>query len=171
MVLQTVYFLAEILAAFAVVGSLIFVGLQVRRQAHQVAQQRLEQRIAHTASLRHVIFEFPELRRIVLKSNQELASLTQEEWFLYASWARRMLLLAQLIYAGLDRRAGEKPPRDAASNLARTFLQSGFQQFWKMFRSDFEPDFQTFIDELIEWGRAEGLSSNPFQAVQDQSKP
>lgn len=156
--LETLYFVTQILAALAVVGSLIFVGLQVRVQAREVAQNRVEQRIAHSASLRQTILESPDLRLIIIKANDDgIAALSRDERLAFFSWCRRMLLLGQLIETGLDRKKGERPPRDSAANLARTFMMQGFREFWTLFANDFEPDFRAFIEELTTWGEREGL--------------
>ncbi|TNE37207.1 MAG: hypothetical protein EP347_08440 [Alphaproteobacteria bacterium] len=166
MALETAYFIAQIIAAIAVVASLIFVGLQVRAQTAEQEARRLQDRIALTATLNKQTVEDKELRRVMIKVNQKgVGSLTQEEIMIMSALFRNILLLTQINYFNAPK--GGLPDRNAIGTLARALTGPMLQDLWPRLKSDYSPDFVEFVERLRAWGIAEGLDA-PVFALRDE---
>ncbi len=85
MTLETFYFIAQIGAALAVVGSLLFVGFQVRQSNAEQRHQRRLERLAIVQTIPTLIVHDAELAEIVSRIEDDLSSLSRAEWVRYAA--------------------------------------------------------------------------------------
>lgn len=164
MSLEALYFLAQIVAALAIVASLIFVGLQVRAQTEEQAARRLQERVALTLALTRLTIEEPDVRRVIAIANTGIEKLSEDDLPIFTSFMRQVFLLTQVVYSSTP--TGQHPDRSAVATLTRVLLMPGALQFWKVFQTDYSTDFVEFTNRLIEWGKQEGLDERPYWSLQ-----
>jgi hypothetical protein len=142
--------MAEAAAAFGVVGSLIFVGLQVRQnsagvrhaavQAHMTAYQELYSNIIDSEETAKIV-------RLGLQNAEQLDDTESMRFYVFTSKVMR-------IYQGLHwqwRRGGFD---DALFHSMVAMLKDfstlkGWQSAWKTRRHHYDPDFQVFMDDIF----------------------
>jgi len=94
MSLENLYFLAQIIAAVAIVSSLIFVGLQVRANTREQRVSMNHVRTEKAAVLQRQIVADPGLRDILIKSNTAYDELSaSERMALSAYWQQYCMFI------------------------------------------------------------------------------
>jgi len=83
MTLEAFYFITQILAALAVVGSLLFVGLQVRAQTAEQRQIRIQDRNASLYRYLEMVNGDPATRRALIGGLASFSSLAPEDRILF----------------------------------------------------------------------------------------
>jgi len=81
--LETFYFLSQILAAIAVVASLVFVGMQIRANTREQRQRRVQDRSDIVILAQRQMAESPEHREVYLRGLDSFDALTPSEKVLY----------------------------------------------------------------------------------------
>ena len=113
--------IGEIVGAFAVFGSLIFVGIQFRQSSNQTLQMLYQQTVESFSSS-------SENSRVVVLGNQDPNALTPQERFQYGALLMNFLNAASLIWEqrkkGLIGESSYKRVLDVASFY---YVQPGFQ--------------------------------------------
>lgn len=79
MTLEAIYFIAQILAAIAIVSSLVFVGLQVRANTREHRVTTNNVRTEKVAEIQRLVATDGVLRDILIKSNASYDELTASE--------------------------------------------------------------------------------------------
>lgn len=161
MTLEDIYFLAQIFAAVAVVGSLIFVGLQVRANTREQAINRVHQRAAISAGINGWVATDPHVRAVLAKAYHGLDELTLDEFSTYMGLMRQMLILLQLSMQQVPSGPLNMRSQSAFPALARVMSGKGFEQFWAHFRNDYPEPLCERIDEILAWARAGGAKAYP----------
>lgn len=152
MSLEAIYFASQIVAAAAIVGSLIFVGLQMRAQSR-------ETRIAATDRL------LEEYRNFVLTAaiNESVAEIFQKGvmgGFAALRTDTERMQLASIFNTGFRiveqayryrtaDRLDDDAWRSILGALSPTVLSSGGQEFWASRRYMFSDAFIEFVDQQI----------------------
>ena len=149
MTLENIFYLSQSIASVAVVGSLIYVGLQVR-YAERSQRGLMQQARADRTSQASLAVADPELARIWLKGGAGDTDLTPVE---FTQW---MLLARSAFLSGEDSilqyKAGliSKQTYDTYVAGARFFLaRPGFRAAWKLSRLQFGPEFRAFTDSIL----------------------
>lgn len=149
MTLENIFYVSQTIASVAVVGSLIYVALQVR-YAERSQRGLMQQARADRTSRASLAGADPELARIWLKGGAGDPDLTPVE---FTQW---MLLTRAAFLSGEDSilqyRAGllSKQTYDTYVAGARFFLsQPGFRAAWKLSRLQFGAEFRAFTDSIL----------------------
>lgn len=155
MTLETLYLLMQIIAAIAIVASLVFVGLQVRAQISETRLQHINERAALVTGLTSQVLQVPELRAVMTKAGTtEFKDLNSEEKQLFTSWARQFLQLQSVSYAHSREGHGNDPTlRGIQKVAARATTTTMFESWWSMFHDDYSEDVQAYVDNLREIGK------------------
>lgn len=149
MTLEQVFYLSQSIASIAVVGSLIYLGLQVRgadRSQRAIMQQGRADRVSKAS----LTVANPELARIWKKGVSADPTMTGEEVTQWMLLCRSLFLSAEDSF--LQRKAGalDKAAFDSFSAGASGFLRfPGVRAAWKLSASQYGKDFREFVDALI----------------------
>ena len=149
MTLERISELSQAIASFAVVGSLIYLGLQVR-YAERSQRALMQQARADRTSTGSLAVAAPELARIWMKSGAGDTDFTPEELTQWLMLARSSFLSGE--DSILQYRAGmiSQDTYETYVAGARFFLsRPGFRAAWKMQRMQFGSEFRTFADKII----------------------
>jgi hypothetical protein len=147
--LEDIFYISQSIASVAVVGSLIYVGLQVR---HAQRSQRglMQQARADRTSTGSMTAAGSELSRIWMKGGAGDADLTPVECTQWLLMARASFLSGE--DSLLQYRAGflSKATYNSYVAGARFYMaKPGFRAAWKMQRASFGPEFRAFADRIL----------------------
>jgi hypothetical protein len=149
MTLEQIFYLSQSVASVAVVGSLIYLGLQVRsaeRSQRAIMQQGRADRASNTA----LAIASPELARVFQRGVAGDPTLTREELTQWMMICRALFLsgedsLLQYKAGQLDRRAYDSYVAGARFWMAST----GMRAAWKPSAGQFGPEFREFGESLL----------------------
>lgn len=149
MSLEDIFYVSQTIASVAVVGSLIYVGLQVR-YAERSQRGLMQQARADRTSGGALTVASAELARIWMKGGDGDPDLTPLE---FTQW---LLLTRSAFLSGEDSilqyKAGlmSKETYDTYVAGAHFYMvKPGFRAAWKIQRMQFGPEFRTFGDALL----------------------
>lgn len=151
--LEQVYFIAQIVAAVALVASLVFVGMQMRQSA-------LQQRIATAAGYYDIfrdhmkIMESPELVEAFLRSFEGgTAALTPAEQVKLNVFYTMVIRGYQVLHHHAQQKIFDNDFWEHTQlHLADQLASKYYQEFWALRRHHFTSDFQELVDGLIRTG-------------------
>ena len=142
--------ISEVIGAFAVIVSLLYLAWQIRQNTEAVRASAVDSSISHSMGVRQSIFESQELTRIYHEGSQDPSSLAEQDLLRFRLLCHNMLLshwniFAQSKFAGLTTEtwSSQRP-------VVRRMLSSeGGRWFWANYRQEFEPSFQLEVDQII----------------------
>lgn len=161
MTLEVIYFISQVIAAVALVLSLIFVGIQIRQNTEQAKRNEAATKAAAAESAHQALIEWqrsitPELATIAVKANTDFDSLSPEEVFLMGTVITRLLLSMQEAHAKwLDGSLVDSRWR-VWNEYAAFSVSPAVLKIWNQRRSMFSDEFQAFFDRKIAEGPANG---------------
>jgi hypothetical protein len=149
MTLEQIFYLSQSVASVAVVGSLIYLGLQVR-SAERSQRAIMQQGRADRASNAALAIASPELARVFQRGVAGDPTLTREELTQWMMICRALFLsgedsLLQYKAGQLDRRAYDSYVAGARFWMAST----GMRAAWKLSAGQFGPEFREFGESLL----------------------
>lgn len=150
MTLETFYFIAQIVAALAIVGSLLFVGIQLRAQNREQQLARGNEAADNHDRFQKLLIENQDLRDIWVKGVDGLDVLTPSERIAFGAY------LALWVGAMMRFNEREKAGFTSPSTRAGTFSmyqsitrREGPRQWWRKARSQYPPEVRILGDELF----------------------
>lgn len=149
MTLEDVFYVSQTVASVAVVGSLIYVGLQVR-YAERAQRGLMQQARADRTSAGSLTVAGSELARIWMKGGAGDADLTPLEITQWLMMTRAAFLSGE--DSVLQYRAGllSKETYDTYVAAVHVHLaRPGWRAAWKMQRMTFGPEFRAFCDAIL----------------------
>ena len=148
--LETLYFIASIVAAAAVVGSLIFVGLQIRANTRENVLSRQIEGSDNYQVFQTTIIENADFRDIWLRGNQDINDLSSSELLSYgaflAMWVDSVYRYRVQRSAGYEMFSWE----EMQARFKPITRQKGAHQWWQRARSGYEEEIRQMIDEMLE---------------------
>ena len=153
MELEEIYFLSQVIAAFALVASLIFVGLQVRQSnraaelSHAIERGNAQRQILDQTRTWHTIYaESEEKHAAIRKCLHDYSSGTPYQRAVFASWANRFLLLMeQAKFENLNTRIGDRFTRTML-----TILKSpGGREWWEYYSVAASDDVRAYLEDRL----------------------
>jgi len=149
MTLEEFNYIAEIIASIAVIGSLLYVALEVRQNTRGIklsaGNYAAEQ--ARTVFLRSIA---PDTREIVYKAWQDPESVTGIDRFAFFGLMHDHLCGLENVY--YQHRDGAIDPRLWQGLVRRASMElslPGCRYFWDRRKNWYSDAFQSFIDELV----------------------
>jgi hypothetical protein len=150
MSLEAIFYISQSVASVAVVGSLVYLALQVRsaeRSQRAIMQQGRADRAAQGA----ISIANPELARVFSKGTAGQTELTREE---FTQW---MMICRALFLSGEDSflqyKAGQLDQMSFDSYLAgvRFYMASpGIRAAWRLSAGQFGSAFRDFVTALVD---------------------
>jgi len=173
MALETIYYISQTIAVVAVIGSLIFVGLQLRQNwlairmnAYQAAHERLDH-------ARQMIASDEGLARLYDKGQRDPASLDE------SGVARFRLLMFVVVEAiqtvhvlFVQSKLSQEEWCPVERMCQRVMATPGGRTWWLVYRSEFNAAFAEEVDRLL--GRAAAsppLTSDEWRSFVLRAQP
>jgi hypothetical protein len=147
--LENIFYISQSIASLAVVGSLIYVGLQVR-YAERAQRGLMQQARADRTSNGSLAVAGSELARIWMKGGAGDADLTPVEFTQWLMLTRAAFLSGE--DSILQYKAGllSKETYDTYVAGVRFYMaKPGFRAAWKLQRLQFGPEFRYFGDSIL----------------------
>lgn len=153
MTLEGIYFLAQIIAAAAIVGSLIFVGLQIRANTKEQRFQRAHERAQRVAPAFSDMINNPDLRAVMLKARAgaETADFTPDELFMLNNQFRRIAESHLITYREMEEGFLDPVVQEPwLQSMHVMFEMPVFREWWvDQFRPQNHPAFQAYMDGIM----------------------
>jgi len=150
MSLEEIFYVSQSVASLAVVGSLIYLGLQVR-SAERSQRAIMQQGRADRTSQGAMTIANPELARVFFKGTAGQTELTREE---FTQW---MLICRALFLSGEDSflqyKAGQLDQAAFDSYVAGVhyyMASPGMRAAWRMSAGQFGSAFRDFVTEILD---------------------
>jgi hypothetical protein len=145
--------IAEVIGAFAVVISLVYVGVQVTDNTRAMRSATASATSDAISSWYGDLGGNLQASTIMLNGISNPKSLSREEMAQFIYLVHGLLLQYQYAYY-LSREQTLDPglQQSLTYNLLGVREQPGFVLFWQQRREVFEPGFRAFVDDLIETG-------------------
>jgi hypothetical protein len=146
MSLEQMFYLSQSIASVAVVGSLIYLGLQVRgadRSQRSIMQQGRADRVSKAA----LMVATPELAAVWQKGMDADPTMTRAEVTQWMLMCRSLFLSAEDSFLQHQLGALDQAAFDSYCAGVRSFMSHvGFRAAWKTLRDQFGTDFREFGD-------------------------
>ena len=154
MTLEAYYFIAQIVAALAIIGSLIFVGWQVRLNNHEQHLTLTNQRVEKVSQLNRMLAQDEKLRDIVIRGSASLGDLTPSELMAFSSFFNELVTLALEFQRHEAAGAVHEEWIESMRRFTiQAFSQPGPQEWWAMSRTLYVGSSRRYVEELVEAGR------------------
>ncbi len=151
MSLEALYFVAQIIAALAVVASLVFVGLQVRASTREQALTRSIEAGDNYDRFQYLIIENPEFREVWVKGADDIGALSKTE--LMAFGAYMALWVGSVMRFSMRDQAGYASPstwEEVKAMYRPITARKGARQWWQKARGGYNERIRVLIDEIFD---------------------
>lgn len=147
MSLEEFYYVSQIVATVAIIGSLLFVGAQIWQSRVQFFRAEANATQAQFSAFRALIINDPAIAKLWLDGLADPDALDPADSF------RHTMLLSEFFWATFHnfdrRRNGVKRAHSwQPAGLERIVSSPGGRKYWKQVRSSFDPEFQKAVDAL-----------------------
>lgn len=149
--LTTLYQLAQIVGSAAVVFSLVFVGLEIRRNTRVTRAASHHSVTASLNSLNMLWARDAEVTRIWLNGLHNRNALSPEDRWRFDSILRTYLHVCETMYVQAALRTGDGTIVTAEENGIKIIFRSeGVKLWWDENPFGFSTAFRTYIDTLVD---------------------
>lgn len=153
MTLEQIALVSQLVAAIGVIGSLIFVGLQVRQSNQMMRDSAIRHHAERIQSVSKAVFEVPDLARIWVKGGENLATLSPEERVRFINFYVYILRIWEQLH--LQKQSGmmDEQMWEANVNILRDIHRlRGAAAAWEIRRHLFSRRFRTFYESFVASG-------------------
>jgi len=141
--------LAEIISAFAIVVSLIFVGFQLKDNAKATRSATANATISTICAWYSATGQNEQASAMFLNGMENPAALSREKWFQFVFNLHALMLIFQNShYLGVEGTLDYEIRDSLTAVIAAAKDQPGFQRYWDQRRAIFLPEFQAYVDSL-----------------------
>ena len=142
--------IAEILAAIAVVVTLLYLAKQIRQNSQAVEITALRDTTDHWNRWSEVLAASPGLAEIVAKGNQSYRQLHDDEALRYGAFVQMFFDCTESYRALAHDHKIEKNLDVLESIVARRMRETGYLEWWSENHTDYEPGFVAWVNSIIE---------------------
>lgn len=149
MTLETINYLGQIIAAAAVVVSLLFVGVQIRNNT--AATKAASHGAVSTAlnEINRMFAENADVTKIWLSGMRDRQALDEDERWRFDAMARAYLHVCETMFIQARLGAGDKGVMMAEeSGIKAIIAAAGVKERWRENPFGFRPEFRAHIDTL-----------------------
>ena len=149
-ILEQIYFIGQTISAIAVVLSLIYVGLQIKQNTTATQTASSQAYISDILDIGGIINSSPNLADVLHKGARGLSSLEGGDLIRFMSYTDIVFITYQSLHLQWQKGTLDKTLLDIQKQINAGLLQhEGHQDWWKLRRHWFNPEFQNYIDEII----------------------
>lgn len=142
--------IAEIISAFAIILSLIFVGFQLRDNAKATRSATANTTIASMSSWYAGMGQSREASTLFLSAIEDPDAHSREEWYQYVMSMHALMLNFQNSFYLAEEGTLDHEIRDSLTAvIAGVKDQPGFHRYWAQRRDIFFPEFQNYVDDIL----------------------
>lgn len=150
MSLNDIYLLSQIIAAVAIVASLLFVGLQVRQTNRMMREAASRNHAEKFQSVSRAMFEVPIMAPLLAKGLDGMEALNPVERMQFVNLTSWVLRIFEELHRQFEAGLIDKPWWEANTRVwARTFKAAGPRAAFELRRDAYSPAFQKFLDDLV----------------------
>ena len=147
--------ISESLGALGVIVTLFYLAVQIRQNSRLVRAPTSSVTTAAINAITSLIAQDPEVARIYWSGLADRDSLSEIDRQRFNSLVSSTLFVIGLEYAFfLDGAVNERVWRSRVEQLRWQLRLRGVQQWWREWSVLFEPDFQQFVNELLDKERS-----------------
>jgi hypothetical protein len=158
MTLEQVAIVSQIVAALGVIGSLIFVGFQIRQSNQMMRDSAIRHHAERIQSVSKAMFEVPDLAGIWLKGGESLEALSPEERVRFINLYVYILRMWEQLHLQSQSGMMDRQMWEANVNILRDIHQlPGAAAAWQVRRHLFSHRFQTFYENFVATGETKPL--------------
>ena len=158
MMLDTLYTLSQIVAALAVIGSLIFVGLQVRQANRMMRDAAIRNHAEKFQEISRVMFEVPGLAELWSKGGSDFSSLEPGKRIRFVNFVTWFMRIFEELMVQHQQGLMDKDMWEANINIGRDALSlPGAMKVYEIRKHIFSKKFQAFHSELTQPGATRTL--------------
>ena len=141
---------AEIISAFAIILSLIFVGFQLKDTAAATRSATANATTASLSSWYVAIGQDLEASTVYLTAMENPDALSREQWFQFVMNLHGLMLNFQNNFYLAGEGTLDSDFRDSLKAATYSVKdQPGFHRYWQQRRDIFFPEFQAYIDAIV----------------------
>ena len=142
---------ADAAAAFGVVGSLIFVGFQVRQNSAGLRHSAVQAQMTAYQGLYTNIIDSGEMAEIFWQGTQEPEKIEGPSLLRFLTFSGKVLRLYQGLHWQWKQGVLDDGLFNSMTKLLEDFANTpGWQYIWSHRRHQYDPDFQQFMDAIME---------------------
>lgn len=150
MTLGQLALIAEIVGGIGVVASLIYVGVEIRRQRKQSNLQAANELTAQWSGLMTSLHESDEMAQIWLKGHHDFDTLDAVSKLRYGAYFGRFLRNSEGLYLHVQAKSLEPMVwRGIERAIRDLIILPGAQAWWRTRKHWYTDNFQSLIDEMI----------------------
>ena len=170
MTLEHMFYLSQTLAAFAIVGSLFFVGMELR-SSNQVNRHRIiEELLADYRAAKTGVANNADVAQVWLSGLSNFAALNPVDRVRFTLIADLFFHTHQSLYLHYcDGRMRDELYEPARSNMTDLLGYPGLQAVWDLRRHHFHSAFRSVVDDTIAGVRTGGPILNLYGEKPPQS--
>ena len=158
MTLEEIGILSNIAAAMAVMGSLIFVGLQVRQANRMMKDAAIRLHAEKIQSVSKALFEVPGLADVFLRGGADIATLSAEERIRFINFCTYIHRILEQLQHQQEKGQMDDELWEANIKIIRDIHNlPGVAAAWEVRRHIFSARFQRFLDNYVKSGGAKSL--------------
>jgi hypothetical protein len=147
--LENLYFFAQIIASVAMVGSLVFVGVQIRGNTRDQELTRANDGADNYSRFQILLIENPEFRDVWVKGGNNMDVLNPAELIAFgaflALWVDSANRMMFQIRAGYSADTWER----AKARYKPITRRKGTHQWWQKARLGYEENVRIVIDDIL----------------------
>ena len=138
----------EVIAAIAVVVTLLFVARDIRQNSRSLSIAALRDTTAQWNHWSNMIAASSDLADIVAKGNKAFAELSESEQLRYGAYVQAFFDNVESFRSLVVDHKAEKDLDVLVSIVRRRMNIPGFAAWWSQNTADYDPDFVSWINNL-----------------------
>ena len=148
--LEKIYFVGQTISAVAVIGSLFYLGAQLREQNRESRHKAIQDMTANFSNWQLATTIHEDFAHLWLKGLASFETLANEEKVRCATLFVSVFRIYESMYLRhLDGLIGQEMLASYEAPIIDLMPYSGIQSWWKQRRHWFQTPFRTHIDEKI----------------------
>ena len=141
--------IAEIISAFAIVVSLVFVGFQLKDNAKATRSATANATISTICAWYSTMGQNEQASAMFFNGMENPAAFSREQWFQFVFGLHALMLVFQnSYYLGVEGTLNYEIRDSLTAVIAAAKDQPGFVRYWAQRRAIFLPEFQAYVDSL-----------------------
>ncbi len=146
---QAIGAIGEILAAIAVVVTLIYLAKQIRQNAQAVQVSALRDTTEQWHRWSEVLAASPELADIVARGNKSYKQLPENEAMRYGAYVQMFFDSTESYRSLIVEHQVQKELGVLESIVARRICETGFREWWSENHPDYNSEFVDWINGIF----------------------
>ena len=142
--------IGELLGGLAVIGSLIYVGIQVRHNARSVEAATHVQMLQATSAMNVMVVGHDDVADLVRRGQDDPASLTPTEWARFVEFAYMRFGVWEAAFLNHSKGTIDRETWLAWDGGSRNTARGpGYERFWAEHGNGMAPSFQRYVERDV----------------------